>query len=674
MQLHRRGRAPLATLGLSLFTTFALGVSALAEPAALEEAGQTNLFLDRDNAQVHVLVRPQQRLILAFPAENSGHGLWFDGQLEVQPGSLEALPDPQGGQRVQLRLTVAQPTTVRTVLLDSLRVLRDQGEGDGTLAGKVEAARHSAEDEGAYLRIGRREQWVVYRRPQAGLTSPSPDFELGLSPAKLGQDGKVTLSPGEVTVQARLPFAPMGRFQTEELYSPAYLSSQGQKSERVTRSLRALEFLTRREKMMAGSWRFLTYFGRDTLISTAMLEPILSDQALQASITSVLERLSPEGAVAHEEDIGPFAQWRNLSESKTSSLNPVYDHKMIDDDLLLPLLLAKLEERGHGELLSRLLSDPKTRDPILRNADYARGMLSRPEPIRLLPGEATGDWRDSHEGLGDGVYPCSVNGDLALPTVRALQRLEARLQAPRTEVQASLEKLVPLWQQRSEEYWVELSPEEVQARLQAFSATLTPARRAGFEKLLSEHSEFQERSVRFPALSFNDDKTPVKVMHSDVAFSLFYGNPDAAKLESILTLLERPFPYGLKSPAGYLVANPILSDNPKHWQSLGFGQYHGLVVWSWPQAMLSLGLMRQHGRFPALDQRISRLAQEIRQSEERVGTLATSELWAVDLNESGLTWRAYGVAGDQTESNALQLWSTVYPALEFVRQNSAIWR
>ena len=169
-------------------------------------------------------------------------------------------------------------------------------------------------------------------------------------------------------------------------------------------------------------------------------------------------------------------------------------------------------------------------------------------------------------------------------------------------------------------------------------------------------------------LSKSDDLSPVVVAHSDVAFSLFYGHLEQSELEDILTLLERPFPFGLKTPGGYVVANPIFSTKSEHYKSLGFGQYHGLVVWSWPSAMLQLGLMRQIEEYPSLKGRLQKVLADISQSEQRVGPLATSELWAIDLDENGVIWRAYGTKGDQTESNALQLWSTVYPAVEHVRK------
>lgn len=635
----------------------------------IEEGGQTNVFLDQNDAQVHLLLR-DGRLVFAFPSENTGVGLWFDGGLEVVPDSLApSVASSAGGQAVQIQLRVLEPTTVSKVVLDSIRTLRDESEGAGT-AEKIEAARARLGRAGAVttrvLRAGTEgKQRAVFRREQRYLND-SAAFELTVEPAVL--DGEtLVLQPGVVTLTAQVPFPAMPGFSQAELYREEYGRGLEREPGRVDDSLRALEFLVRREKMMAGSWRFLTYFGRDTLISLAMLEPILSDEALTAGIQSVLVRLSPDGMVAHEEDIGPWAEWRHLQAGQPDNgMTPVYDHKMVDDDLLLPVLLAKLQENGRAQVVETLWDDPESRAAILRNADYVLELLAKETLISLNPGEPTGDWRDSHEGLGGGVYPASVNADLALPALDALAMIyrEVDLQDPRL---AQVKKLRPSWEALAASYWVELSPQQVSERLERFAATLTGERKAGFEKLVKARPDLLRKSFRFPVLSFNGDMTPVVVPHTDVAFTLFYGHPDQTQLDAILSLLERPFPYGLATPAGHLVASPVFSTDPGHYSSLGFGQYHGLVVWSWPSAMLQFGLLRQQGRFPALDGRLTALLDKIRQSELRVGPLATSELWAVDLNSSGLTWRAYGVAGDQAESNALQLWSTVYPALEFVR-------
>lgn len=659
-----------------LLSFFLLAGMAAADPLSfnVEEGGQTNVFLDDQQAQVHVLLRPG-RLVFAFPSENTGAGLWFEGDLEIMPDSLTTRPGNGHNQEVEITLRVHRPTTVEKVVLDSIRTLRDESEGTGTAAILEQARAKAGGEQTRTVRkvesISTTSAAIHYRRLQRFLPPEAGDFGLDIVSAELDRNQKVVLLPGTVTLVCRVPYLPMRRFAASELYNPSYrawLASGKTRSGRVTDSLRALEFLVRHDKMMAGSWRFLTYFGRDTLISLAMLEPILSDEALQAGVRSVLARLSPEGMVAHEEDIGPWAEWRHLQAGDGGQLEPVYDHKMVDDDLLLPVLLAKLRENGRGAVVDALMRDPKSRAAVLRNADYVLAQLSREQLIRLNPGESTGDWRDSHEGLGGGVYPASVNADLALPALDALSMLYASLPSPPAEKLSRLRALRPVWQKLAESYWTELTPAQVRQRLESFSATLPAERKQAFDHLVRAQGDLLEKPFRFPVLSFNDDLSPVVVPHSDVAFTLFYGHPERAQVEDILTLLERPFPFGLATPAGHLVANPVFSTNPDHSRSLGFGQYHGLVVWSWPSAMLQFGLMRQLGRFPELDARIDSLLTGIAASENRVGPLATSELWAIELDPAkGVSWRAYGVGGDQAESNALQLWSTVYPALVYAR-------
>ena len=107
------------------------------------------------------------------------------------------------------------------------------------------------------------------------------------------------------------------------------------------RARNALAFLSYQDKFLAGSWRFNTYFGRDTLISALLLAPVLEPQAMESAIASVLDRLAPNGEVAHEEDIGEFAVLRNAREGRGRVATPVYDYGMVDDDFLLAPLAAR---------------------------------------------------------------------------------------------------------------------------------------------------------------------------------------------------------------------------------------------------------------------------------------------------------------------------------------------
>src|SRR4029450_7226329 len=115
------------------------------------------------------------------------------------------------------------------------------------------------------------------------------------------------------------------------------------------RSRGVLSFLSYQEKFLAGSWRFDTYFGRDTLMSLRLLLPVLAPEALEGGLTAVLQRLASNGEVAHEEDIGEFAVLRHRKQGEAAGDAPVYDYKMIDDDYMLaPVAAAYVFDHQHG--------------------------------------------------------------------------------------------------------------------------------------------------------------------------------------------------------------------------------------------------------------------------------------------------------------------------------------
>src|ERR1700738_5025200 len=128
------------------------------------------------------------------------------------------------------------------------------------------------------------------------------------------------------------PRGPTGRSVFGARGSPARLNDSAA-SDAATRD--TLTFLTYREKLLAGSWRFDTYFGRDTLMAVRLLMPVLSPTAVEAGLSSVLVRLSVQGEVAHEEDIGERAVLDHLESDGSRSAAPVFDYKMIDGDYLL---------------------------------------------------------------------------------------------------------------------------------------------------------------------------------------------------------------------------------------------------------------------------------------------------------------------------------------------------
>src|SRR5207302_653049 len=94
-------------------------------------------------------------------------------------------------------------------------------------------------------------------------------------------------------------------------------------------------------------------WSRDRLDGAAgyLLMPALSATAVEAGLSSVLARLSVQGEVAHEEDIGERAVLDHLQSDGSRSAAPVFDYKMIDGNYLLaPVISPWLvhDERARG--------------------------------------------------------------------------------------------------------------------------------------------------------------------------------------------------------------------------------------------------------------------------------------------------------------------------------------
>src|SRR6202020_3617115 len=77
-----------------------------------------------------------------------------------------------------------------------------------------------------------------------------------------------------------------------------------------------------------------------------------------------------------------------------------------------------------------------------------------------------------------------------------------------------------------------------------------------------------------------------------VGFEMLFGRPASVALGQQVTAIMRPFPAGLLTPVGVVVANPVYAA-PVVQKKLTRSAYHGTVVWSWQQAVLAAGLRRQ---------------------------------------------------------------------------------
>jgi hypothetical protein len=720
------------------------------------EGASENCLLSEGGSSVHVVATSGKggRLVIASPAANSGAALWLSAPAGESVALRISAPPRTVGGAVRLRVETRTPLKLAKVLLGSIRAIRrfhhrrkesDVPERAAALLEKDKELRRRAAAAGLTPQ-------ELRRRGRTTLEVEQPGHPMKLVARTTALDGKnrlglrLTAREGRWLAGRREVTGTEFPLELELELSTSYRSARTRRAAAILRpdalallgkqgygpdskTLRSLEFLATDHKYLAGSWRFLTYFGRDTLMTVWLMLPVLRPESVEIGLQSVLERVSPDGQVAHEESLGDqaalerlerfleLARQRQLDEAAAELrrlAEPVHDYKMVDDDFMLPCVLAAFldQQQVTSARARRFLARQGNLQAVARNLAFViEKARSRDALVSLLPGAPTGDWRDSHEGLGDGRYPASVNLYLVPAAINAVSRLlnHPKLKEDRTALRAALQKLGaaapptaskherPLrrelrrleacWRKAGSRFRIQLTPAQLRRRLKRY---LRRGVRSDLERRLLRETKLDTRitvadfiagkvpaalagGLVFDALSLDARRRPVEVMHSDDSFSLLAMDLGVEELKPLLVKYELPFPVGLKSPGGIYVASPALSRRPADAATFDRGHYHGTVVWSWQLGMLQLGLIRQYRRLRRIDSpparemtlRLRTLLQELAMMKQNVGTLRDTELWTVIPTKEGFRPAAYGhAAGQTTESNVLQLWSVVHLAVD----------
>jgi hypothetical protein len=634
----------------------------------IDEGQNLNVFLRDGPVAAHLLLRSgtKPRILVAFPAGNSGIGLWFADsskpirwRLTVPPRAFTTFDDKQRPLRgIEFEVeTDAAELRPQAAVLSSIRVLRDfelqgQAPADVKVAARV---------------TSNRARWARDRLDGAA------GFQLTIEPR-----GGARISADRYRARAALPLRLHVQALTGETPLVPLERLLTQNAGGDVRARNALTFLSYRDKFLAGSWRFDTYFGRDTLISALLLAPVLEPDAIESAIASVLARLAPNGEVAHEEDIGEFAVLRNLREGRGRVDTPIYDYGMVDDDFLLAPLVSRwvetvdraratrfLDEPGpggerHGVLLARNLAWLVERTGAFAKEPEYRNLVA------IKAGRMTGQWRDSEQGLGRGRYAYDVNAALVPAALEATARiagsgiLDAYLDADMKRRLGQSRAQARQWSTRAPTLFdVDVPGERASAAITAFAREIDVDAKPALSAL-------GERALSFHALSLDEQGTPVPILHSDEGFRLLLTEPATTELARCLDAIVRPFPAGLMTDAGLVVANPALASADLKREFTRFA-YHGTVVWSWQQALLAAGLDRQLRRADlpqAMRADLEQARKQLWTVIEATHAMRTSELWSWSYANGTFHAEPFGRPGaDVDESNAAQLWSTVYLGL-----------
>ena len=665
---------------LALFAAVALPAMGNTDPEPrlsfdVNEGPNLNSFLRQGPVAAHLLLRSGQdpRVLVAFPAGNSGVGLWFAPTEQSVKWVLHGRPQPLTTQDARGRplygMTVKAIATGSTELrfkqavLSSVRVLRDY-QALGTFPAEV-VARPTTQGSTITWARDRLDGAAGYR-----LSLEVTHGALHDDRVTAGSDGQIALKI--TALSGEVPLTP--------LWGEHLLNDRAQ-SDVAARNV--LTFLSYREKFLAGSWRFNTYFGRDTLMSVRLLMPVLAPEAVDAGLGAVLTRLSATGEVAHEEDIGEFAILDHLRATGERSDAPTFNYNMIDGSFMLAPVAAHWlldDVRGRAQAAAFLARMDGRREPpkalgadLVNNLRFVLKAAARfaddpraPNLIALKTGFDAGQWRDSNDGLGGGRLPYDVNAVFVPAALDAASRfmdsglLDAYLDSADRELFTHAKAMARTWAEKAGPLF-DVSVPSATARhdITDYAASLKVADGAALNAV-------DDLAVSFPALALTADDKSVRVIHSDLGFELLFGQPTSTALMEGIMAIMRPFPAGLLTPVGVVVANPVYA-TPAIQGKLTRSAYHGTVVWSWQQAVLAAGLRRQLQRQdlpPALKEQLRAAQTKLWQAIGAAHSMRNSELWTWTFAKGRFEIAPFGAnASDADESNAAQLWSTVYLAI-----------
>jgi hypothetical protein len=526
----------------------------------VSEGQSVNHFIRQDGISGHLNLRthPRPRLIAAFPAGNSGAALFFKKGDDAP--TWGPVTDIQTIQRVD-----EAGRTLYGMQADIV-IEADELSLDEADVGSIRFLRKAVD----YSRLPPRatpdvhidgDRIRIYRERPDGNSSYLIEVEI-LAGDLQAVDGIRFMADRNGLLKIRVAAA-----SGDALERP--VSAGRVIGDKVVNNVlleNSLAFLTYENKMLAGSWRFLTYFGRDTLLSIRLLMPLLTAEGAEIGLRSVLERINDHGEVAHEEEIGELAVYRNMAERGSTIPEPIYDYDMIDDNLMLaPVLNSYVKTFGLDRAHTFLSAYTEARKPLRVQLVNNLGLVARQakdfadEPdrsnlISIKDGLNDGNWRDSEEGLAGGRYPYDVNAVLVPAALQAAAEIiGSGVLDGYTDTlpgQEELLRMAAVWKENAADYFrVSVTAEQVKERVAAY------ARLNGYPLV-----EIPTGDVSFYAVALDARFQPVPVMHSDIGTDLLFLQRPERHLKDIVANITSRFPVGLATPVGVLSANPAYGD------------------------------------------------------------------------------------------------------------------
>jgi len=340
------------------------------------------------------------------------------------------------------------------------------------------------------------------------------------------EKGDVVISSGSsveaVTckVTVTMDFAPLELLSVHDIFTDEILHV-AQSLPALMKRLQEVAFLATRSFFSAGSYRFLQYFSRDTIVWLQSYAGFLRPHVNEIVLQGVIDRILEDGELPSVEEIGDQVAYELVQsfceacrearinndyrsvKAIATALNNVPDSRLkygVPDGniMFLPVLAdyMRREDISHEQKIAFLLHSGLQGDTnllvILRNAEFVIKQAARYQRV-AHPGELSysglisvadpldiANWRDVTYGLGGGTIPSDVNAGwmpLALESVIIVLDVIENIDLSESDRQRfervinecgglnGLRGLLVLWEGVRSRINLELSPEEIRLRL-----------------------------------------------------------------------------------------------------------------------------------------------------------------------------------------------------------------
>ncbi|UNI17733.1 hypothetical protein JDV02_004055 [Purpureocillium takamizusanense] len=640
------------------------------------------------------------RLIVAWPAGDSGICTFFQPQ-DGKNGTLaialvnSTLGTPLGPVHrnasrnpivgVEGVVSFNDTAELSLAILGSVRTIRDFTEGPSLLTPSIQNANRIAKFNGTGAQISR--LWLDNVTTTTLTITPwrNNDTEVRTT------NSTVRFGAGYYRFSASFNYPQLKQLQPAQILNNKSQSLIKSKPDQVT----ALSFFSYTDKLLAGGWRFLTYFGRDTMIAALLLQPVLSTgngTAMEAVIGAALERINrTDGSVCHEETIGDYATFLNKQKNMTSTAAG-FTYPMIDTDYFLPILMQRYFNSTPGRV--RPLLNTRAGSVAVQNSNLtwrdlsyatARKIMNLTAAfetnqtvdnlVHLKDGEVVGQWRDSTYGLANGRIPFDVNTALVPAALYAIAKLAATPGVyPNNTITRDWASLAfaraRIWEDSTLPLFeFNRTVDNATTLLQQYTRQNTFYKGPTHADALTRYSS--NGTIVDYGLAINSSDSPdiIPITHTDTAFRHFLLNStDDVQLTAFVNAsanaVLRPFPAGLTTPVGAVVANPALSGEEVLTANFTNSAYHGTVVWSWQLALMARGFEVQLDRCPASNASTSTGGNGTSGNTTTTGggngTTSSVPAFCSDKSVYGALKAAYNRLWDVIDANKDQLQSEVW--------------